>query len=721
VKRIIWRAFLVFLLVLGACGRTVPGQPQEVKVTRGSDGLLISWKDTSSGDLQETAFIVKRDKAKIAEKDPNITQHVDTTADPTKTYVYQVCAVIDSKEVCSTEANYPDTSTGGEVTLKIFRDGTGNGVITSSPAGINCNHNTGVGCSATFAKGTTVTLTATPNATSSFLGFSENCTKTGANTCQIVMNGNKEVTESMFSGGPGLNVLLAGDSGAGVVVDLNTSNQTPPHQYINCGGDCNEPLPEGTIVVLEARPNPGAIFAGWKGCTSTTASRCNITLAKVSVLEASFFASTSVPTIKSFTATPTNIPAGGVEDVTLAWEIVAPNPEAVTALGLSDENGEVCTADTLDLVDSCVIDNVNVAAKYTLTVEGPFDPDLFREVSVSFGAEPTVDLTATPEKLATGEKAVLSWVVGGSTAGLSVTLDGGQFTDEDVTSDSDKQISVSPTVDTKYTITVRNDIGTATDEVTIEVGDKPVINSFEVSDDTILVGETSTLSWDVTPEDAVITFEPSIGTFTGNSKELSFPTAGVFTYTLTATNDFGSTESEPVVIRVGKAPRIVSFTATPDAIPSDGSVPAKLEWEVTGILPITLSINRGVGPVTGLTGSQEVTPASTTIYTLTATNIFGSTTGDVEVEVGPKPSFTSKLQAKDEDGNEITEILLGETIYFDWAVIDADSVSIVPTVDELGSSTAKDKPSTKGSKTYTLTAKNRFGSSDGGSVTINVK
>jgi hypothetical protein len=535
------------------------------------------------------------------------------------------------------------------------------------------------------------------------------------------MNGNKEVTESMFSGGPGLNVLLAGDSGAGVVVDLNTSNQTPPHQYINCGGDCNEPLPEGTIVVLEARPNPGAIFAGWKGCTSTTASRCNITLAKVSVLEASFFASTSVPTIKSFTATPTNIPAGGVEDVTLAWEIVAPNPEAVTALGLSDENGEVCTADTLDLVDSCVIDNVNVAAKYTLTVEGPFDPDLFREVSVSFGAEPTVDLTATPEKLATGEKAVLSWVVGGSTAGLSVTLDGGQFTDEDVTSDSDKQISVSPTVDTKYTITVRNDIGTATDEVTIEVGDKPVINSFEVSDDTILVGETSTLSWDVTPEDAVITFEPSIGTFTGNSKELSFPTAGVFTYTLTATNDFGSTESEPVVIRVGKAPRIVSFTATPDAIPSDGSVPAKLEWEVTGILPITLSINRGVGPVTGLTGSQEVTPASTTIYTLTATNIFGSTTGDVEVEVGPKPSFTSKLQAKDEDGNEITEILLGETIYFDWAVIDADSVSIVPTVDELGSSTAKDKPSTKGSKTYTLTAKNRFGSSDGGSVTINVK
>jgi len=44
------------------------------------------------------------------------------------------------------------------VTLTVVK--TGNGTVTSSPAGINC----GTTCSASFARNTTVTLTATPDA-----------------------------------------------------------------------------------------------------------------------------------------------------------------------------------------------------------------------------------------------------------------------------------------------------------------------------------------------------------------------------------------------------------------------------------------------------------------------------------------------------------------------------------------------------------------------------
>jgi Divergent InlB B-repeat domain len=64
---------------------------------------------------------------------------------------------------------------------------TGPGTITSNPAGINC----GTTCTGSFANGTTVTLTATPDANSSFTGWGGDCTGTGTSTCKVVISGNK--------------------------------------------------------------------------------------------------------------------------------------------------------------------------------------------------------------------------------------------------------------------------------------------------------------------------------------------------------------------------------------------------------------------------------------------------------------------------------------------------------------------------------------------------
>ena len=66
----------------------------------------------------------------------------------------------------------------------------------------------------------------------------------------------------------GLNVVLLGDSNAGVVVDLNTAQQIPPYQYINCGSDCNEPVEVDSTFVLEAQPAAESIFAGWEKCAN---------------------------------------------------------------------------------------------------------------------------------------------------------------------------------------------------------------------------------------------------------------------------------------------------------------------------------------------------------------------------------------------------------------------------------------------------------------------
>jgi len=68
------------------------------------------------------------------------------------------------------------------------------GVIVSAPSGINC----GTTCSAAFPTGSTVALTASPNAGKSFLGWVSGCTSITGNgsTCNVTLN--TDVTVSAF-------------------------------------------------------------------------------------------------------------------------------------------------------------------------------------------------------------------------------------------------------------------------------------------------------------------------------------------------------------------------------------------------------------------------------------------------------------------------------------------------------------------------------------------
>ena len=73
--------------------------------------------------------------------------------------------------------------------LAVSRAGAGSGTVTSSPAGVDC----GQVCSANFAAGSTVTLTATPAAGSTFAGWSgSGCSGTG--TCQLTISEARSVT-----------------------------------------------------------------------------------------------------------------------------------------------------------------------------------------------------------------------------------------------------------------------------------------------------------------------------------------------------------------------------------------------------------------------------------------------------------------------------------------------------------------------------------------------
>jgi len=78
--------------------------------------------------------------------------------------------------------------TGTSRALTVTRAGTGSGTITSSPSGINC----GSSCSASYASGASVTLTAAAASGSTFAGWSGACT--GAATCTVAMTAAVSVT-----------------------------------------------------------------------------------------------------------------------------------------------------------------------------------------------------------------------------------------------------------------------------------------------------------------------------------------------------------------------------------------------------------------------------------------------------------------------------------------------------------------------------------------------
>ena len=93
-----------------------------------------------------------------------------------------VCSItMDSDKTC--EAVFESL-----YTLTITKSGTGDGTVTSSPAGIDC----GSTCSTDFINGTSVTLTVTVSGNNAFFGWSGDCSSCGNSmSCTINMNSDK--------------------------------------------------------------------------------------------------------------------------------------------------------------------------------------------------------------------------------------------------------------------------------------------------------------------------------------------------------------------------------------------------------------------------------------------------------------------------------------------------------------------------------------------------
>ena len=135
--------------------------------------------------------------------------------------------------------------------LAVSKVGTGAGVVTSAPAGIDC----GSACAADFVAGTTVELTASAASASTFEGFSDACVGLDP-VCAVTMDAAASVTVRFDGVAHPVSVTVAGD-GAGTV--------TSDPAGVSCPPDCSESFAPATSLELVAAPATGSEFSGWGG------------------------------------------------------------------------------------------------------------------------------------------------------------------------------------------------------------------------------------------------------------------------------------------------------------------------------------------------------------------------------------------------------------------------------------------------------------------------
>jgi subtilase family serine protease len=150
---------------------------------------------------------------------------------------------------------------------------TGSGSVTSSPSGINCPST----CSANFAAGTQVTLTATPTGDSNFSGWGGACS--GVGNCVVTMNAAQSVTATFAQTQYTLDVSVSGNG---------TVTSSPVG--ISCPSVCTMNYASGTSVMLTATPAGGATFNNWGGACTGNGS-CLVTMNSMESVTAMFSAS----------------------------------------------------------------------------------------------------------------------------------------------------------------------------------------------------------------------------------------------------------------------------------------------------------------------------------------------------------------------------------------------------------------------------------------------
>ncbi|MGA9048470.1 MAG: hypothetical protein WB588_05700 [Dehalococcoidia bacterium] len=312
--------------------------------------------------------------------------------------------------------------------------------------------------------------------------------------------------------------------------------------------------------------------------------------------------------IGTFTSSPSTINPGGTS--ILSWNVSGANSVSIdNGIGQVSAAGTMAVSPAVSTVYTISATNFTgtVARSATTTVNSVSIPPVgMQPAIIQFSSNLNTDGTST-----------LSWNVSGAN---SVSIDQGIG-----------QVSaagtrlISPAIPTVYTISATNYTGTVYQSVATTVNStstQPAIIQFSSN---LNSNGTSTLYWNVTGANSV-SIDQGIGQVNATGNRLVSPAAPTV-YTISATNYTGTvyasatTTVNSVSPTVGTPAVITQFSSN---LNTDGT--STLSWNVTGANSV--SIDQYIGMVAAA-GTMIVSPAVSTIYTLSATWAKGNSTNDI--------------------------------------------------------------------------------------------
>ena len=249
--------------------------------------LSLSWTDNSGG---QAGFVIQRGTSmsgpynEIAQVPLGVTWYSDTAVSAGVTYCYQVAAV--EGGVVSAFSNLACAIPSGISPSSMFnlsasKTGTGTGLVSSSPTGIDC----GTTCSYAYLAGTVVTVASSPSSGSTFRGWSGGgCSGTAA--CTLTGNGSVTVTATFDTSSPTPTPISSTYTLS--VITKGPGTISSDSGGISCGSVCSAAYAGGTVVTLTATPGNNARFGGWFGGGCSGTGTCMVTVDKALSVTAAF-------------------------------------------------------------------------------------------------------------------------------------------------------------------------------------------------------------------------------------------------------------------------------------------------------------------------------------------------------------------------------------------------------------------------------------------------
>ncbi|MGA2368207.1 MAG: hypothetical protein ABSF74_06530, partial [Dehalococcoidia bacterium] len=347
-----------------------------------------------------------------------------------------------------------------------------------------------------------------------------------------------------------------------------------------------------------------------------------------------------MPTITTFDITPATITAGS--SATLTWNVPGANSVVINPqVGAVAASGSQIVSPT-------------VTTAYTITVSAPLGTVSRSVVLVVNPAPLVINLSANPAVLMAGGSAALQWNVMGAD---SVSIDQGIGS----VPVSGNQL-ITPAQTTTYTLTASNTSGILTKSFVVTVN-PPIVADLNANPVNINVGQSATLTWNVSGADSV-SIDQGIGQVPPSGSRVVTPYSTT-SYDLTASSSC-CIVSKAATVTVGTVypyqypygdlysypynyfpnngymhgypygygypggmmsvnPFIEIFSISPSTV--HFGQPVFLHWNVVGATSVDIS---GIGSQPS-NGSQVLVPIATTTYTLTALNSYGSDSRSVTV------------------------------------------------------------------------------------------